>query len=216
MKKIVMALASLALVFGIVSCASTKADDGIDAPEGFEFEQEDDGLLHLDYKYIGTAKGTTANKLKNVTIISNKDYSKAVPLDIYCDEPEEPEFLGKKCVKVNSNGDGNIRTIWLFDKPIPANSISTFKFSVAGLDVDNNWTWNIALLYNDTPADGAEHASAMYTGNMSTTEWTETVIDLPTNEGLWGNAYKPEGEFIGIQMFYGGRDPIFIKDIEIK
>jgi len=216
MKKIVFAFASLALAFSMISCASTKAEDEIEAPEGLEFVEEDDGLLHLDYDYIGLAKGTSANKLKNVSIISNKDYSKATPLDIYCDEPEEVKFLGEKCVKVNSNGDGNIRTIWLFDKPIPADSISTFNFSVAGLDVDNTWTWNIALLYNDTPAEGAEHASAMYTSLMSTTAWTDTSIDLPTNEGLWGNAYKASGEFIGIQIYYGGRDPIFIKDLEVK
>lgn len=217
MKKNVLAMAAIAVIFGLVSCASTESEsEVIEAPEGFEAEVEDDGLLHLDYKYIGIAKGTTANKLKNVNIYANKDYSKAVPLDIFCDDPEEVEFCGSKCVKLNSNGDGNIRVMWLFDKPIEAKSLKTFKFSVAGLDVDNEWTWNIALMYNDSPAAGQEHGTAMYTSHMSTTAWTDTEIDLPTNEGLWGNAFKPEGEIIGIQLFYGGRDPIFIKDLEVK
>ena len=220
MKKIVLAIASVALALSLVSCASTKAEDeGIAAPEGFE-AQEDDGLLHLEYKYIGQAKGSTCTKIPAAQIITNKDYSKPKPVDIYCDAPEEVEFLGQKCVKIPSNGDGNIRVIWLFDKPIDAASVSSFSFSCAGLDIpmDNTWTANIALMYNNDITSG-EHATAMYPIAAGLDEFLTRTYDLNSaegKEGLWGNGYKPEGQFMGIQIYYGGRDPLFIKDLILK
>ena len=220
MKKIVLAIASVALALSLVSCASTKAEDEvIEAPEGME-AQEDDGLLHLEYKYIGQAKGSTCTKIPASKIITNKDYSKPTPVDIYCDAPEEVEFLGQKCVRIPSNGDGNIRVIWLFDKPIDAASVSSFSFSCAGLDIpmDNTWTANIALMYNNDITSG-EHATAMYPIAAGLDEFLTRTYDLNSaegKEGLWGNGYKPEGQFMGIQIYYGGRDPLFIKDLILK
>jgi len=218
MKKLVLGLVAVLSAALLVSCASTKSSS-IEADEGFDvFAEEDDGLLHLDYTPLNkVAEGTSCNKLKNVQIIANKDYSKPKPVDLYCDAPELVKFAGEECVKLSPNGDGNIRVIWLFDEPIDAASISTFTFNVAGLDVpeDNTWTWNIALMYNDKIAAG-EHATAMYTGPMTLDGWTTTTIDLNKVEGLWNNSYKAKGEFLGIQLYYGGRDPIFIKDLEVK
>ena len=42
MKKIVLAIASVALALSLVSCASTKAEDEvIEAPEGMEAQEDD-------------------------------------------------------------------------------------------------------------------------------------------------------------------------------
>lgn len=217
-----MAIASLALVLSLFSCASKQAEDEVvEAPEGFDFlEEEDDGLLHLEYKYIGQAKGSTCTKIPACKVITNKDYSKPTPVDIFCDEAEEVEFCGEKCVKIPSNGDGNIRVIWLFDEPIDAASVSTFSFSCAGLDIpmDNTWTANIALMYNNDITSG-EHATAMYPIAAGLDTFLTRTYDLNSQEGkdgLWGNGYKPEGQFLGIQIYYGGRDPLFIKDLILK
>ena len=221
MKKIALALTAAALVFSMVSCASKEAEDEeLSAPEGFEFEEEDDGLLHLEYDYIGMAKGSSYTKLPACQIITNKDYSKATPVDIYCDAPEEVKFAGEKCVRIPSNGDGNIRVIWLFDEPVDAASVSTFSFSCAGLDIplDNTWTANIALMYNNDITSG-EHATAMYPVAAALDGFITKTIDLKSAEGvegLWGNGYKPEGKFLGIQIYYGGRDPLFIKDLILE
>lgn len=218
MKKIALVLVATALVFSLMSCSKKKSSDSdIDADLSM-FMEEDDGLLHLPYDSTGKiAKGNSCNKLKNVKIIANKDYSKPTPVDVFCDDPEIVKFAGEECVRLAPNGDGNIRVIWLFDKPVDAASLSTFTFSVAGLDVpaDNTWTWNIALMYNNEITEG-EHATAMYTGPMKTDGWSTTTINLASDEGLWGNSYKPEGQFLGIQVYYGGKDPIFIKDLEVK
>lgn len=221
MKKLALALASAALVFGMMSCASKAADDSLDAPEGFDlFEEEDDGLLHLEYDYVGQADGKSCTELPACQIITNKDYSKPNPVDIFCDAPEVVKFAGEKCVRIPSNGDGNIRVIWLFDEPIDAASVSTFSFSCAGLDIplDNTWTANIALMYNDDITSG-EHATAMYPVAAALDGFITKTIDLNSQEGvdgLWGNGYKPAGEFLGIQIYYGGRDPLFIKDLILK
>ncbi|MCQ2592892.1 MAG: hypothetical protein MJ188_08930 [Treponema sp.] len=221
MKKIVLALASAAVLFSMVSCASKDVEDSdLEAPEGFEMEVEDDGLLHLEYKYLGMADGSTCTSIPAAQVITNKDYSKPHPVDIYCDAPEYVEFAGEKCVKIPSNGDGNIRVIWLFDEPVPADSVTRFAFSCAGLDIplDNTWTANIALMYNNDITAG-EHATAMYPLAAALDGFITKDIDLTSEEGiagLWGNGFKPEGEFLGIQIYYGGRDPIFIKDLILE
>lgn len=222
MKKLALVLASAALVFGMVSCASnsTAKADELEAPEGFEVFDTDDGLLHLDYKYVGVAKGSTCTNIPKCKIITNKDYSKPTPVDLFCDEPEEVVFCGEKCVKIPSNGDGNIRVIWLFDKPIDAASVSKFSFTIGGLDIplDNTWTANIALMYNDDITSG-EHGTAMYPVAAALDGFLTREYDLNSDagkEGLWGNGYKPQGQFLGIQIYYGGRDPIFVKNITLK
>lgn len=223
MKKIALVLASTALLFGLVSCASKgAADDDLGAPEGLDiFAEEDDGLLHLEYEYVGQADATScADLLAPAKLITNKDYSKATPVDIYCDAPELVKFAGETAVKIPSNGDGNIRAIWLFDEPVDAASLSTFQFACAGLDIplDNTWTANIALMYNNAITEG-EHATAMYPVAAALDGFITKTIDLNSQEGidgLWGNGFKPEGQILGIQLYYGGRDPIFIKDIILK
>ena len=102
MKKIALVLASTALLFGLVSCASKDAaDDDLGAPEGLDiFAEEDDGLLHLEYEYVGQADATScADLLAPAKLITNKDYSKATPVDIYCDAPELVKFAGETAVK---------------------------------------------------------------------------------------------------------------------
>lgn len=223
MKKLALTLAAAALVLSLSSCASKEAEEEeLEAPEGLElFAEEDDGLLHLDYDYVGTADGTSCTNLPaKASLIVKKDYSKAKPVDLFCDDPELVKFAGETAVKIPANGDGNIRVIWLFDEPIDAASVSEFSFSIGGLDIpyDNTWTANIALMYNNDITSG-EHATAMYPVAAAIDGYLTRTYDLNSEEGkegLWGNGYKPEGKFMGIQIYYGGRDPIFIKDLSLK
>lgn len=221
MKKLGLVLAGAALVLGLVSCASKAASsEELEAPEGFDLFAEEDDLLHLEYKYIGQADAKTCTEIPAATLTTKKDYSKATPVDIFCDDPEYVEFAGEKCVKIPSNGDGNIRVMWLFKKPVDASTLSTFQFSCAGLDIplDNTWSANIALMYDDEITSG-EHGTAMYPVAAALDGFITKTIDLNSEEGiagLWGNGFKADQKIKGIQLYYGGRDPIFIKDIVLK
>ena len=222
MKKIAVVLAATVLVFISMSCTKKEAKTE-DLPDDMSMfmteEEEDDGLLHLEYEYVGVAQGDSYTNLPvSCKIIANKDYSKPTPVDVYCgDEPAIVKFAGEECVMLSPNADGAIRVIWLFDSPIDASSVSKLKFSVGGHDVppEDVVSWNIALLYNDEITEG-EHSSVMYIGPMTIDGFTTTEIDLATGNCVWGNAYKPEGQFFGIQIYCGGKDPIFIKDLELK
>lgn len=216
MKKLALVVASAALLFGLVSCASKTAseDDGLGAPEGLDlFMDEDTGP---EWEATGNkVTSTTANTLEadtgvGVSLVVDKDISKNGK-EVLGASLEEVKYLGETCVKITANYNPEIRFALVFDEPISAGDFSGINFSIAGID-GGIGSFNVGVMYDDM--NGAEHLMSFYLGDVGVDFWSEYTYSLKEDE-QWGNNYKADRKIIAIQLWSGDKGPIFMKDISL-
>ena len=209
MKKIVLALASVALVFGMVSCASKQAEDEadfsmfVDEDEGPTWEATGEKLTNDACNTLAADTGV------GVTIVVDKDISKGGK-ELQGAEVEIVTYLGEKCLKVTANYNPEIRIAFVFDHPITTEKFKGIKFACAGED-GGAGTYNCGLMYAKGDG-GAEFPMSFYMTDISTTEWIECNANLVTDE-QWGNRYAPDKEIQAIQFWSGAKGPLFIKGL---
>ena len=210
MKKIVLALASVALVFGMVSCASKQAEDEADFSM---FVEEDEGPTWeaTGEKLTNDACNTlAADTGVGVTIVVDKDMSKASNPVLQGAEVEIVTYLGEKCLKVTPNYNPEIRISFVFDQPITTEQFKGIKFACAGFD-GGAGAYNCGLMYAKGDG-GAEYPMSFYMTDISSTEWIECNANLKTDE-QWGNRWAPDKEIQAIQFWSGDKGPLFIKGL---
>lgn len=209
MKKIVLALASAALVFGMVSCASNDVEDETDFSM---FMTEDEGPTWeaTGEKLTGNSCNTlAADTGVGVTIVVDKDISKGGK-EVLGAEVEVVEYLGEKCLKVTPNFNPEIRIAFVFDKPITTEQFKGIKFACAGFD-GGPGAYNCGIMYAEGDG-GAEFPMSFYMTDISSTEWLECNANFKTDE-QWGNRYAPDKEVQAIQFWSGDKGPLFIKGL---
>ena len=209
MKKIVLALASAALVFGMVSCASTQAEDESDFSM---FVDEDDGptWTATGEKLTNDACNTlAADTGVGVTIVVDKDISKGGK-ELQGAEVEIVEYLGEKCLKVTPNYNPEIRIAFVFDEPITTEKFSGIKFACAGFD-GGAGAYNCGMMYAEGDG-GAEFPMSFYMTDISSSQWIECNANFVADE-QWGNRYSGSKKIQAIQFWSGDKGPLFIKGL---
>ncbi|MCR4736473.1 MAG: hypothetical protein K5829_15865 [Treponema sp.] len=210
MKKIVLALASAALVFGMVSCASNDVEEDEADFSMFVEEEEAPAWTATGEKLTGNSCNTlAADTGVGVTIVVDKDVSKGGK-ELQGAEVEVVEYLGEKCLKVTPNFNPEIRISFVFDEPITTEAFSGIKFACAGFD-GGAGAYNCGLMYAEGDG-GAEFPMSFYMTDISSSEWIECNANLVANE-QWGNRYSPSKKIQAVQFWSGDKGPLFIKGL---
>lgn len=216
MKKVLVSIASLALVFGIMSCASTGTEESDDLamPEDMAmFQSEDTGLPYVSTgEKLTNDSCNTLSSIAPVEIVVDKDVSKDPAVEVQGASVEVVELFGEKCLKVTPNYNPEIRIAFLFKEPVSAANLKTIKFSVCGFD-GGAGAYNCGLMYKEM--NGAEHNASFYLSDISSEYWTDFTGDLVLDE-QWGNKFNAEKEIIAIQFWSGDKGPLFIKGISLE
>lgn len=221
MKKIVLTLASAALVFAMVSCASNEAveEDDLAAPDLSFMEVEED--TSIAYTSLNEAvTGNSCNSLAadtgvGVSIVVDKDLSKDPAKDVLGASLEVVEYLGEKCLRVTPNYNPEIRLAYWFDEPISLEEFKTITFDIAGYD-GGYGAYNMALVYEEgkNPSSG-EWAMSFYLSDIKADEWLSYSFDLVADE-QWGQNFKSEKHIVGLQYWSGSKDALYIKNVGLK
>jgi len=210
MKKIVLALASAALVFGMVSCASNDVEEDEADFSMFVEEEEAPTWTATGEKLTGDSCNTlAADTGVGVTIVVDKDVSKG-GTEVQGAEVEVVEYLGEKCLKVTPNFNPEIRIAFVFDEPITTEAFSGIKFQCAGFD-GGPGAYNCGLMYAEGNG-GAEFPMSFYMTDISSTEWIDFSANLVADE-QWGKNYDPAKKIQAIQFWSGDKGPLFIKGL---
>ncbi len=210
MKKIAAVLAASAVLFGLISCGSTKVEEEDDfsfltvEEEGPEFVASKDSVDDA-CKALSEALGV------GVTLVVDKDMSKASAPSVQGATATMGTYLGEKCVKITANYNPEIRFAFVFDEPVSCADLKKLQWSVAGFD-GGNGSYNIAFMYEEM--NGAEHKGSFYLSDIATDAWTDNTADLKADE-QWGNNFKSENEVIMIQFWSGDKGPIYVKGLNI-
>lgn len=222
MKKIGLVLATSALVFGLVSCASkgAAASDSLESPDlSFLDTTESEGPTWEDTNIKVT--GDTCNTLAadtgvGVTIVVDKDISKG-GIDVKGASVEVVKFLGEECLKVTANYNPEIRVAFVFDEPISLEAFSKIKFEVAGGSDDGNGgfgVYNCGVMYAEKDGNGGEFPMCFYGTDCSSTEWLGGEWDLVT-EGQWGSSLDKSKKVQAIQFWSPIKGPLMIKGLSL-
>ena len=219
MKKIVLTLASAALVFAMVSCASKQADDDLGTPDLSFLEVEEDGSIaytELNEKVTGDSYNSLkADTGVGVSIIVDKDLSKDPAKAVQGASVEAVEYLGEKCLRVTPNYNPEIRLMYWFDEPITMEKFTTFTFDVAGYE-GGYGAYNFALVYEEgkNPSSG-EWAMSFYLNEIKADQWSSYSFDL-VNDEQWGKNFDPSKHVVGLQYWSGDKGPLYIKNVGLK
>jgi len=208
MKKIAAVLAAAAVLFGLISCGSTKVEeDDLSAfmpaeAEGPEFTASNESVDVIT-KALSETLGV------GVKLVVDKDMSKANPPDVKGATATVGTYLGEKCVKITANYNPEIRFAFVFDEPVSCADLMMVQWSVAGFD-GGNGAYNLGLLYEDM--NGAEHRASFYLSDIATDYWTDNTADLKFDE-QWGNNFGKDKEITMIQFWSGDKGPIYVKGL---
>jgi len=222
MKKIALALASAALVFGLVSCASKAAttDEEIGAPEGLELlTEETEGPTWEDTgkKVTGNSCNTlAADTGVGVTIVVDKDISKD-GIEVKGASVEIVKYLGEECLKVTPNYNPEIRVSFVFDEPISLEAFSKIAFEVAAGSDDGNGgfgVYNCGVMYAERTSAGGEYPMCFYGTDCSSSEWLGGAWDL-VEEGQWGSSLDKSKKVQAIQFWSPIKGPLMIKGLSL-
>ena len=220
MKKIALALATVALVFSFASCSKKdKAQTAeVGVPEGLEmFAEESDGPTWeaTGEKLTGNSCNTlAADTGVGVKIVVDKDMSKD-GVELQGADVEVVEYLGEKCLKVSPNYNPEIRVAFVFDEPITLEAFSKIKFDVAAGSDDGNGgfgVYNCGVMYADGRPEGGEYPLAFFGTDCSSEEWKGGEWDLET-EGQWGSSVDKTRKVQAIQFWSGIKGPLMIKNL---
>jgi len=213
MKKILVAFASAALVFSMVSCASTKAEDDLGMPSelaALQDEEEAKPEFESAGRALASNDGNNLAAVAPVTIVFDKDISKNPAVDVQGADVVPGVYLGEECVQITPNYNPEIRVAFVFDTPVSAADVKGIKFSVAGFD-GGAGAYNCGVMYEDM--SGAEHRASFYLSDIAADAWTDVTANLLTDE-QWGNNYSADKKIIAVQFWSGDKGPLYLKGLE--
>lgn len=219
MKKIIFCLLLATLAICTVSAKANKKKNStskIEPPPGFELFMDVEKPVpatalkeKVTSSSFNTLQKDTGTK---VSLVIDKDWSKEEPEDLMGGNITVVEVYGQKCLKITPNYNPEIRFAYIFEKPITLKDINHMKFSLCGMDGVEG-SYNIALLYEEMALNG-EHVLSCYSKEISRNEWSTFNLDLKADE-IWGSHFSNTKKIIGIQLWSGSKDPLFIKDVSL-
>lgn len=210
MKKIATIFAATALVFGLMSCGSTKVEE--DDLSMFMTEEEEGPEFTASKDSIDDACAALSEALGvGVKLVVDKDMSKASAPDVKGATATMGTYLGEKCVRITANYNPEIRFAFVLDKPVSCADLKKIKFSVAGFD-GGTGAYNAAFMYEEM--NGAEHKGSFYLSDIAKDVWTDVDADLKADE-QWGSNFSTEAEVTMIQFWSGDKGPIYVKGLTV-
>lgn len=211
MKKLTAVLATAAVLFGLISCGSTSAEADDDFSAFMTVEEEGPEFVASKESVDEICKALSESLGVGVTLVIDKDMSKASAPAVLGATATMGTYLGEKCVKITANYNPEIRFAFVLDKPVSCADLKNLKWSVAGFD-GGTGAYNIAFMYEEM--NGAEHKGSFYLSDIATDAWTDNVADLKADE-QWGNNFKAENEVTMIQFWSGDKGPIYVKGLDV-
>lgn len=211
MKKFLTVLAGTALLFGLISCGSTKAADDDDFSAFMAAEEEGPVFTATNESVDDFIKGLSDVLGTGVKLVVDKDMSKSNTPSVLGASATVGTYCGEKCIKITANFNPEIRFAFVFDEPVSCADLKMLQWSVAGFD-GGAGAYNIAFLYEEMA--GAEHKGSFYLSDIGTDYWTDNTADLKYDE-QWGNNFKPEEKAIMIQFWSGDKGPIYVKGLNV-
>lgn len=215
LKTILFMMATMLIATSFFSCAKKEAKQE-EMPDELAFLQQAEKPATIEYKETGEAvTGASCNNLAstvgNVTIVVDKDISKAEPVPVNGANVSVVEYLGEKCLRITPNFNPEIRVAFVLDTPTTVGDIKTLKFSVAGFN-GGSGAYNCGLMYDTM--NGNEHAASFYLSDIKADAWTDVTADLATME-QWGANFGTDKTIIAIQFWSGDKGPLYIKGLEL-
>lgn len=211
MKKLAAILAVSAVLFGLVSCGSTQAEEELDDLSMFMATEETSGP-----EWTPDKKSDVASFLKameeglgcGVKLVADKDMSKAGEPEVKGAMVSTGTCLGEKCIRITPNYNAEIRFSFVFDKPVKGSEIKRIEYAIAGFEMVPG-TYNFGLALDEM--NGAERSLAFFLSDGSAEYWTNNYFTQYDTQ--WGTSIDPDKEYIFLQFWSASPDPVFLKDL---